>query len=387
MSAETVLSLLTPTGRGAVAVIAVRGPHAAMKIAPYFHAKNRKPLAEQPLARIVYGRWHADGEDLIVCPRAEDEFEIHCHGGSQAVSSIMEDLKAVGCKEISWQEWVDRSDTCSMRSEARKSLAQAASSRAALVLLDQFHGSLSHEVSITQSLASTNLVATKERIARLLATTEFGLHLTRPWRVVIAGLPNVGKSSLINALVGYRRAIVFDQPGTTRDVVSVETVVDGWPVSLSDTAGLHRPSDQLEAAGIELAKQWLASADLMIWVLDAAELTADVQTEMHRQVDALNLQVPDKLLLVLNKIDRVPEGLEAEGAIRTSATSGLGIEELLMAISRALVPKVPSAGEPVVFTERQQTGLTSALKACRRGDVAGVLRELHLLAAQPVCGT
>lgn len=386
MSAATVFSLLTPTGRGAVAVIAVRGPSATASVEPYFRAKNRKSLAEQAIARIVYGRWHAGGEDLIVCRLEADEVEIHCHGGSQAVATITTDLVAAGCKEIAWQNWIECREDCRLRAEARISLAQAVSSRAALVLLDQFHGLLRREVSEVKSLLSADADTPRERIERLLGTVEFGLHLTRPWRVVIAGLPNVGKSSLINSLIGYRRAIVFDQPGTTRDVVTVETVVDGWGLSLSDTAGLHQGSDQLEVTGIELAKERLAGADLMIWVLDASEMTGRPRQEMDRQIDALNLCVPAKRLLVLNKIDRAMAGEDAEGVIATSATLGTGIDELLAAISQALVPDVPPAGTAVVFTERQQAGLAAALQACEKGNIPAAWDELNALVARSPCG-
>ena len=88
-----------------------------------------------------------------------------------------------------------------------------------------------------------------------------GLHLARPWQVVVAGPPNVGKSSLINALAGYPRAIVHWAPGTTRDAVTVETVLDGWPVELCDTAGLRTAGDAVERAGIELARRKMAQAE------------------------------------------------------------------------------------------------------------------------------
>ena len=86
---------------------------------------------------------------------------------------------------------------------------------------------------------AADLQAAAARIREWLAWEDFGLHLTRPWNVVLAGRPNVGKSSLINALLGYTRSIVFDQPGTTRDVVTAATAIDGWPIELSDTAGLR----------------------------------------------------------------------------------------------------------------------------------------------------
>src|SRR5690606_27241148 len=100
-------------------------------------------------------------------------------------------------------------------------------------------------------------------IADLLQTGQTARHLLTPWQVVLCGRPNVGKSSLINALVGYERTVVFDQPGTTRDVVSVETAIHGWPVIFSDTAGLRETESELEAAGIARARARLKQADLI----------------------------------------------------------------------------------------------------------------------------
>ena len=105
------------------------------------------------------------------------------------------------------------------------------------------------------------------------------------WRVVIAGPPNVGKSSLINAMAGYERAIVSPLPGTTRDVVTLTTAIDGWPVQLADTAGLRASDDELESAGVKLAGAALAAADLVILVCDA---TGDLNaaSEIASQISA-----------------------------------------------------------------------------------------------------
>jgi tRNA modification GTPase len=223
----------------------------------------------------------------------------------------------------------------------------------------------------------TNCEAAQQRLKVLLATAELGLHLTRPWQVVIAGRPNVGKSSLINALMGYQRAIVFDQPGTTRDVVTASTVIDGWPISLSDTAGLHDSNDELEAAGIGLAKERLARADLVVWVLDATEVVGNLFAVMSEQIEELGLALPAKRLVVLNKVDRATGTVVPQGAIATSATAGLGIEALLAAISATLMPSVPNAGAAVVFTEQQRESLQAALAACASQDRSAAVERLH----------
>jgi tRNA modification GTPase len=377
VSTGTVFSVLTPSGRGAVAVIAVAGPDAVQAIASFFHAKNGKALSEQPITRIVYGNWRSDGEDLIICRRDADCLEIHCHGGVQAVATIAGDLASAGCQEIPWQKWLACNDSCPLRVESQIALAQAESTRTALILLDQYHGALRGELAEIVGLMQTNCEAAQQRLKVLLATAELGLHLTRPWQVVIAGRPNVGKSSLINALMGYQRAIVFDQPGTTRDVVTASTVIDGWPISLSDTAGLHDSNDELEAAGIGLAKERLARADLVVWVLDATEVVGNLFAVMSEQIEELGLALPAKRLVVLNKVDRATGTVVPQGAIATSATAGLGIEALLAAISATLMPSVPNAGAAVVFTEQQRESLQAALAACASQDRSAAVERLH----------
>jgi tRNA modification GTPase len=249
-----------------------------------------------------------------------------------------------------------------------------------LILLEQFHGALRLELEAIRDLLVKGDSTAEQRIAALLATAELGMHLTRPWQVVIAGRPNVGKSSLINALVGYRRAIVFDQPGTTRDVVTAATVIDGWPVKLSDTAGLHEAGDAIETAGIDRAKQRLSDADLVVWVFDASETSAlSYQDLISQEVDSLGLQLPEKQLLVLNKIDRISDPNLPGDLIATSATTGAGIDSLLAAIATALVPEVPASAAAVLFNEWQQQGVHSAFEFCQTGEAARaaeVLAEL-----------
>jgi tRNA modification GTPase len=186
----------------------------------------------------------------------------------------------------------------------------------------------------------------------LLDLWPVGQHLTKPFRVVLAGPPNVGKSTLINALVGYERSIVFDQPGTTRDVVSALTAFDGWLVELSDTAGLRDSSDAVEAAGVERARAQLDTADLVLWV---RECTPTASLPPPRQPPSL----AKRALLVYNKSDladtRAPPLADAE--LFVSALHGRGLEALQRAIVARLVPHPPQLGEAVPFRQEHHEAI------------------------------
>jgi tRNA modification GTPase len=253
--------------------------------------------------------------------------------------------------------------------------------------LDQYHGALRREVeAIHGMLSEGNSGKAAERIERLLNLADFGLHLTRPWRVVIVGRPNVGKSSLVNALAGYQRAIEFDQPGTTRDVVSVTTAFDGWPVELSDTAGLHPTSDEMELAGIALALDELRRADLAVWLLDANILTGETAQSVEEIVaqQAEDVAAPWnrlRTLIVVNKCDLAAPPAHWEGDfLAVSATVGTGLPELIETVARRLVPQAPPAGGAVPFTLRQIKLLREALEHFRHAPSAAADALTRMLA-------
>ena len=252
-------ALLTPPGRGAVAVIRVVGPATVCDAA--FAAANGRAASAQPVGRVAFGRWGASseedgpGEELILVRTAADETEIHCHGGTAAAARVFADLAAAGVRAVPWEEQeAERHGV--LQAELAAALAAAPTGRCAGVLLDQASGTLARGL------------ADPAEHAAMRGRVEFGRHLTEPWLVVLAGPPNAGKSSLLNALAGYGRALVSPTAGTTRDALGVTIAVDGWPVRLTDTAGLRETADPLEAAGVARAREVLAEADAVIDVAD-----------------------------------------------------------------------------------------------------------------------
>jgi tRNA modification GTPase len=235
------------------------------------------------------------------------------------------------------------------------------------ILLDQLHGAF--ENAVTRILATPNLAGLSE----LAAFAPVGRHLVDPWKVVVAGAPNVGKSSLVNALAGYQRAVVSEVAGTTRDAVSVQLAFDGWPVELADTAGL-RHATGLEAEGIERARRVLAEADLVVWVLDGTALEPTWPDPAHDWPKARNLR------FVVNKCDLPQAGwvlTEAADIPGVSATTGAGIPELVSTIVTRLVPHPPPPGAAVPYTPHLADAVEAANAVLTSGNVGEAARLLR----------
>jgi tRNA modification GTPase len=357
-------------------------------VEPLFTSASGRRLADVPLRRIVFGRiGGAEGEEVVVCRRARDEVEVHCHGGIAAVRALVERLVARGCRQVSWQDWLRRACGDPLKAAAHIALADAPTERTAAILLDQFHGALSHAVGdIVAAIKSANWQQAARAIDALLAHRDVGMHLTTPWRVVIAGPTNVGKSSLINAIAGFERAIVSPQPGTTRDVVTTTTAIDGWPVELADTAGIGAPEDELESAGIVLAEKMVAGANLVV-VVDDATRPADVERDDVFPA-FLSSRARGRVVRVLNKIDLLPAGLSempscdpSRRVVRTSAITGAGVAALIAAIAEALVPSPPAPGSAVPFSTEQFAALQATRAAVTAQDALGSLAALQPLVA------
>jgi tRNA modification GTPase len=366
-------ALLTPIGRGAVATIRVQGNLASSRLTDIpFRAANGKVFSQQSIGRIVFGQWgqeSADSEDIVVCRVTPQALEIHCHGGDAAVQRILQDLQQIGCRALDWQGQNQRS-LGTFETECMDSLSRATTWKTAEILLEQSSGLLRKSLEGLLSL-SDDLDELTSRLDELLHWSSLGIHLSQPWIVVLTGRPNVGKSSLINALLGYERAIVFDQPGTTRDVVTAETAFDGWPVQLTDTAGLRETSEELEAAGIALTRQKLEIADVRLILIDLSEAPSpDDEALLADWPDAV--VIGHKCDLTDQWQDRLPQH-----AIRVSSATGDGLVELQTRIVKRLVPHVPPPGTAIPVTLRQIRELQVARKAASTGNTASCQQAIE----------
>lgn len=311
---STTVTALTPPGTGAIATLEVAGPRAWAVVRALFHPASGTLPTSPELHRTWFG--NIGDEVVITVKQVEPQpiVEIHSHGGSQVVKWLLTQLENQGCgrKPTNERSW--------------GLLQHARTTRTAAILLDQLQGAFAAAIRNTPA-----------SLPRLTALAPIGRHLVEPWKVVIAGAPNVGKSSLVNAIAGYQRSVVSPVAGTTRDVVTTFVALDGWPVELADTAGLRRATESLEAEGIELARRFLREADLVVWLLDGGDANPVWPTDTNNT------------LVVVNKADH-PLAFDAADLLCVSATTGDGVPQLIAEVVRRLVPVAPLSGEAVPYT-------------------------------------
>jgi tRNA modification GTPase len=214
------------------------------------------------------------GDEVVLAHRPnalEPWFEIHSHGGQVLVEWILEQLSSHGLTIVDWTELERTRWNSWLRAAAAEALTRAMTTRAAAVLLDQYQGALEHDIrAIGGQLNSGEIEKGTNALNRLLSTKVPGLHLTCPLRVGIFGPPNAGKSSLINRMAGFERAVVSPIPGTTREMTTTVIALQGWPIELIDSPGVRDTADPLESEGVRRAKSVAAAGqcDISMWMTD-----------------------------------------------------------------------------------------------------------------------
>lgn len=404
---------MTPRGAGGIAAIRLTGASSTLILRGIFAGRGMRPGRAVEAGGIAYGfiRDPENGlpvDEVLVARLAEDDYEINCHGGHAAVREVMRVLRRSGAREVPAEESLERSGWLrgrdAIQREAHRLLLSARSERAARHLLAQFEGALSKEV--------TRLIACVEKGEReealeitdgLLRHAAFGAALTEPVRVVMAGLPNSGKSSLLNALTGRERVIVAEEAGTTRDVVDAETLIEGVPFHLHDTAGLRDAPEEAEAEGVARARAAAAGADCLVVVLDLSRAVAPAEAEFLFRAAKEKRAV----IACLNKCDladedfrlavrapgerRVPRGAETfidlarrcvgENApvCLVSCRTGEGVDNLRGIIFAACIPAEPDREDAPLIFSRRQAEIIKALRSSLAGDAPGAAETLSLL--------
>ncbi len=407
---ETIVALATPVGNAALAVVRVSGPLAAVLAAA-------GPLGERRLSprRVEHRDYRAlDGrliDDVVAvhfpAPRSytgEDVLEISTHGNPYLVQRVIDDLCARGCRPARPGEFTQRAFLSGRmdlsQAEAVMEVIRARSDRSLELAQRQLRGEMGRrlaplEEGLLQSLAEVEAyidfpeedLPTEDRrrvvgrletvrtgIRELLATRRVGEWVREGIRTVIVGQPNAGKSSLLNRLVGYERALVSPEPGTTRDFLEEWVRVGPHVLRLVDTAGLNsQTNNDLEKKGIALGEQRAAEADLVLWVVDLAASSPPRPPASAAAWD------PERTLIVGNKSDLVvpsqavaslwsaaeslPAGPAAEAwsGLAVSAASGTGIDALLDRIEKLADGWQRAAGaEGVAVSARHEQSLRRA---------------------------
>ncbi len=374
--ADTIAAVATAVapGEGSVAIVRISGPEAEPIGRQLFAAPGQQSWESH---RVLYGHVvdPASGERLdeallllMRAPRSftrEDVVELHCHGGLVAVQRVLELVLAAGARRALPGEFSQRAFLNGRldltRAEAISEMITARSRRAAQLamagldgglqlrigalrerLLDQL-AELEARVDFEEDLppldgaaVTAELAAVRLELEQLVAEARQGELLRRGLRVAIVGRPNVGKSSLLNLLSQRERAIVTDLPGTTRDLLESELVLDGVPLTLLDTAGIRPTSDRVEQLGIERSRQALAAADAVL-------LLFDLEAGWSLEDQALRELVPAGVVLLVagNKADGaglpvglVPQGDGEPADVRFSALTGAGRDELVAELLR-----------------------------------------------------
>ncbi len=347
MKNDTIAAICSGVG-GAISILRISGPEALSVASGIW--KGKRELSAFP-RKMLLGKFSgeegktlaSDGEDCLAvympCPGSytgEDVTEIHCHGGSFASSRLLRAALRAGARQAEPGEFTKRAFLNGKmdltQAEAVADLIAAQSETAGRLAEHQMSGRLGKQVRECRTPLIHVLAELESRldfpdedldwmppedlmrtirlslngIHELLRTEKFGALVRDGLRIVLAGRPNVGKSSLLNQLLGYERAIVTDIPGTTRDTLEENASIRGIPVRLTDTAGIRDlPLDPVEKLGIARSKDSLLSAELILWILDASS-PEDQKREILRMRDELPRAVP--VIACWNKMDLLPPG-------------------------------------------------------------------------------
>jgi tRNA modification GTPase len=417
---DTIVAVATPSGRGALAVVRLSGPD-AFAIA----GKHLSPAPSQPrvtqLCSVHEGHEILDEALVTLFPgpnsfTGDDTVEFSTHGGHLVPSSVVAALISSGARQALPGEFTRRAVLNGkldiLQAEAIGDLIDANSQMMQRTALAQLDGGLSRRLlrlrdslielealivydidfpdeddgPIPRKRVETAATEIVESLTALLATAPAGELIRAGAVVVIAGPPNVGKSSLFNALLGRSRAIVAEIPGTTRD--ALEALIDSgkWPLRLVDTAGLRETTDRIEKLGIEVSERYLADAHVILACAESLESLEETVSLVARNSSA-------PILPVRTKADLAGQGDKSLGRrpnIAVSAETGVGLQELLEAIDEVLREKhgeiIPDL--PVLTRARHCHALTLACseieqfrRAWREENLPATIAAVHLRSA------
>lgn len=408
---DTIAAVATNLGESGVSIIRVSGDKALNIVSKIFIGKNNKKLDDIKTYTMRYGfiideKTSEKLDEVIVSfmkgPKsftAEDTVEINCHGGVIVTRRILEEVIKAGARLALPGEFTKRAFLNGRidlsQAEAVIDIITAKTELSVKSALDQSGGKLSREIMIlrdrlleiiahieatvdypeddleevTADRAQESINDIIDKVNELLSSADEGKILREGLSTVIVGKPNVGKSSILNALLMEKRAIVTDVPGTTRDIIEEYISIDGIPVKVVDTAGIRETEDIVEKIGVERSREMINNADLVVLALDISEKLSEDDKEI---IDYIK---DKKYIVLLNKIDLQPKinnedlkELNSNYIIDISAKTGEGLDRFKNVIKELFFKGEISAKEVMVTNARHKEALIRAKESLMSAD-------------------
>jgi tRNA modification GTPase trmE len=402
---DTIAAISTPRGEGGIGIIRISGDKSFEILDKIFNTKN--PNRDLGFYKFNYGFIHDNGKiiDEVMAVRmkapktytCEDVVEINCHGGHLISEKVLELVLKNGARHAEQGEFTKRAFMNGRidlsQAEAVMDIIQGKTEKSISLSLEQLRGDLRDKIGsfkkalldvtahvnvvldypeegIDDPLPSNlreNLENVYAEADRLISSYDKGKKIKEGIKTVIAGKPNVGKSTLLNSLLKEERAIVTHIPGTTRDVIEEIINIKGIPLVLTDTAGIRKTEDIVENIGVEKSKKFIENADLVLLVLDASRELESEDREVIQEIQNNN----KKTIVLLNKID-LERKIELdefglENILEISAKDNIGIEDMEERIYSYIVEeKVEDSSEKLIITNiRHKTALEKTKDAIR----------------------
>lgn len=403
---DTIAAIATAPGEGGIGIIRISGERSLQVAQEIFKSMSGKQIEEYKTRTLIYGNI-IDNENVIDevlvaymkgpnSYTAEDVIEINCHGGFISVKKILElilskDVRLAEKGEFTKRAFLNGRIDLS-QAEAIIDVIKSKTDKAHEIAQTQLEGTLSNKIrelrmNVTELLAHVEVAIDypeediehityktlkdkaeilRDEIKKLYDTAESGKIFRDGLKTVIVGKPNVGKSSLLNAILGENRAIVTDIPGTTRDVIEEFVNIKGIPLKIVDTAGIRETDDIVEKIGVKKSRESLSTADLVIAVLDSSRKLSEEDFEILENLDK------KKAILILNKVDlnqeieeeKILQYVDNDSIIRISALNNEGIEILQNKIEDLVYNgEVKNSSDLVITNSRHKDALNKAYKS------------------------
>lgn len=405
MVEDTISAVATALGEGSIGIIRISGERALEIGEKLFKAASNKRLVEYPVNTLAYGHvYDLDGslvdEVLAVYmkgPRsytAEDVVELQCHGGIQSLKKLLQLTYAMGARPAEPGEFTKRAFLNGRidltQAEAVMDIIQSRSEQGLKLAARQQNGQLAKELralrhnlvdvivnleavidypeedieDVTYGKVIDTLDLTCAEIEKLLSHAHTGKILREGLRTVIVGRPNVGKSSLLNALLREERAIVSEYAGTTRDVIEEQLLIDGVPLVLADTAGIHETEDFIERIGVERSLKLMQDAELVICVIDGSQGLKSEDEEILQAAEskACVIIINKSDLTQIADISSLEKRFGKEKVLSLSAKTLTGVEEFTTWLKNYVYGQEGTLGDGIyVQNARHENLLREAL--------------------------